>query len=63
MNRPPPPEFVTEWERVCKSPPKSCHTCINYDQQGICEIYEQAPPDDFIHKQGECESWMQDVPF
>ena len=43
--------------------PKCCHTCDSYDEEGICQEYLIAPPEDFAQQINQCEKWIPIIPF
>ena len=58
------PETVKNYRRLLKEPfPKCCHTCENYDLQGVCLRYGMEPPEDFAAKTDACADWVEDIPF
>jgi hypothetical protein len=62
--RHPTPEFVTQYFEWLKAgPPKCCHTCEYYDKKGRCIEFNAEPDKDFAEAVGECDSWMQEIPF
>jgi hypothetical protein len=44
-------------------PPRVCHTCDHYTEQGICAEFGEAPPEAFASESGECSLWVEEVPF
>lgn len=62
--RPPKPTIVARYEEAIKNgPPKCCHTCAEYDADGICQRFETEPPEDFAAREGACEHWTMEIPF
>jgi len=43
--------------------PKCCHTCDSYSEEGICQEYLIAPPEDFAQQLNQCEEWLPIIPF
>jgi hypothetical protein len=58
--RPPEPEFVKVWR---EGPPKCCHTCEYFNEEGHCTGFDLKPPDDFAATKDACEMWLYEVPF
>lgn len=56
------PDFVIEWERSVPAP-RCCHTCENYDAQGVCAVHNEKPPEDFASSLGVCDIWEEVIPF
>lgn len=64
MKRPPEPEFLVQWREWYEAgPPRCCHTCENYGNDGLCTEFFMTPPAEFAEAVGECPSWMMAVPF
>ena len=64
MSRPKEPEYIVQWREWMRAgPPKCCHTCDNYSQEGYCYQYKMAPPPEFASSIGECKYWIQEIPF
>ena len=62
--RPDPPPEVMQYKAWLEAgPPPCCHTCDHYDALGYCHAYEMRPPDEFTQQIGQCDMWMQEVPF
>lgn len=58
------PQFLKDyWNWIKSGPPKCCHTCEYYSEAGICDKFNMEPPADFAEAVGECESYLQMVPF
>ena len=53
------PQRMIDYEQT----PKFCHTCVNYNQKGICEIHDKEPPEDFAKTENACDRWVYDIPF
>jgi len=43
--------------------PKCCQICEHYNKDGLCEVYENAPPSDFASQINDCEHWSMEIPF
>ena len=56
------PSIVVAWERGVLAP-KCCHTCENYDEQGVCQVYIEEPPAEFAATQDQCDQWKMMIPF
>lgn len=54
------PEHVKLWRNPA---PEICHTCEHYDEEGICQLHQQEPPEDFAKQEGACPDWLIDLPF
>lgn len=64
MKRPPEPEFLVQWREWYEAgPPRCCHTCENYGNDGLCTEFFMTPPVEFAEAVGECPSWMMEIPF
>ena len=64
MSRHAEPEFLVQWREWYEAgPPRCCHTCENYGNDGMCVEFFMTPPAEFAEAVGECPSWMQAVPF
>lgn len=62
--RPSEPEFLRQWrEWDAMGPPKCCHTCIAYAQDGRCDKFGMVPPEEFVGTPDACEQWELGVPF
>ena len=55
------PQFVTEWRKM--QPPKCCHTCLEYSNDGLCLMYKEIPPEQFAKTVNICDKWQLDIPF
>jgi len=58
--RHPEPAIVTEYKA---GPPKVCHTCEHYANDGLCTFHFQTPPEDFAATPGACPDWEVECPF
>jgi hypothetical protein len=56
------PDFVIEWERHNPAP-RCCHTCENYDANGVCTIHNERPPESFASSVDDCDLWEEVIPF
>ena len=64
MSRHAEPEYLVQWREWYEAgPPRCCHTCENYGNDGLCVEFFMTPPPEFAEAVGECPSWMQEVPF
>ncbi len=64
MSRHAEPDFVTDYKRwLAAGPPRCCHTCEHYGNDGLCTEFFMTPPAEFADTVGECPSWIQEVPF
>jgi hypothetical protein len=58
------PEIVTLYrQQIRQSPPKVCHTCDNYAEDGMCLEFSQEPPELFTRTVGVCDLWSEEIPF
>jgi len=63
-NKPAPPPAAAEWLRYMDlPPPRCCHTCYKYQDNGVCEAFGQAPPDEFTQTLNACDQWEDIIPF
>ena len=64
MSRHAEPEFLIQWREWDRAgPPRCCHTCEHYGNDGMCVEFFMKPPKEFADTVGECPSWMMAVPF
>lgn len=71
MTKPNEPEIVSQWREECRKfslmvspePPKCCHTCDHYTDEGLCTFYSMTPPEDFAATPDQCPEWMEEIPF
>jgi hypothetical protein len=62
--RHPEPEIVTLYLKTLRAePPKVCHLCDNYNKHGICDEFNDVPPESFASEPNQCELWVEVVPF
>lgn len=62
--KPPEPDFVTAWrEWVKQGPPRCCHTCQFYNNDGECDFYHMVPPPEFVSETSKCDKWIMEIPF
>ena len=54
--RHPEPEWINGGDRCC-------HTCLNYLDDGICDIFKEVPPVEFASNVDQCEQWVDEIPF
>jgi len=54
------PDILALWR---KGPPKFCHTCEHYDNEGICQKHQQEPPEEFARTEDACPEWLYEIPF
>lgn len=58
------PDFVKYWrERINTPVPKCCHTCEHLDEDGLCILYDEEPPEDFAATIEACNDWIEELPF
>lgn len=61
------PEVVKSYDKIVDAyhsgPPKCCHTCLHYANDGICLAFFMTPPEDFAASVDQCPDWEVDVPF
>jgi hypothetical protein len=64
MTRQPEPAIVTHYRETLRAePPRVCHTCDHYSEQGLCEKFDQVPPVEFANEPDGCEAWEWEIPF
>lgn len=64
MTRPPEPEIVTAYRATTKvEPPKVCHTCDHYQQNGLCREFGETVPEAFAAAPDVCQLWEEELPF
>lgn len=62
--RHPEPAIVIHYRKTINAePPRVCHTCDHYTEQGVCEKFNEPPPADFASEPGGCAFWEWEVPF
>ena len=58
------PEVLRKYrEIVAKGPPRVCHTCDHYLDDGSCRHYNATPPADFAATPNACPDWLMAPPF
>lgn len=58
------PEVLRKYrEIVANGPPRVCHTCDHYLDDGSCRHYDATPPDDFAGTPNACPAWLMAPPF
>jgi hypothetical protein len=50
-----------EWIKA--GPPKCCHTCEMYGNDGLCTEFFMTPPAEFAAEVDACPKWECEVPF
>lgn len=68
MSRPEEPVEVIQWRQKYKAatfdrPPKCCHTCDDYTDDGYCSHFYMEPPADFANTFNACPEWYEKIPF
>lgn len=43
--------------------PQCCATCLQLSDDGVCVVFDSAPPAEFLTQVNECEKYERDVPF
>jgi hypothetical protein len=62
--RPPIPEFLKQWRDWIKAgPPRCCHTCEHYKNDGRCAVFDMVPPAEFAATVDRCQQWEQEIPW
>ncbi len=62
--RHPEPEMVTTYKQwLASGPPKCCHTCEHYGNDGQCVEFFMKPPAEFASELGACPKWEVECPF
>ena len=62
--KPAQPPAAAEW--LCYMdlpPPRCCHTCYKYQDDGTCEQFGMRPPDEFTQTLNTCDQWEDIIPF
>lgn len=54
------PDILISWR---DGPPKMCHTCEYYDEDGVCQEHQQEPPEEFAASPDACQDWLEAIPF
>lgn len=57
------PVWLKEWRITAASIPKVCHTCDNYNGDGLCTKFEMTPPQEFAETKSACEDWEMEIGF
>ena len=58
------PEMVKTYKQwLAAGPPKCCHTCEHYGNDGQCVEFFMQPPVEFASELGACPKWEREVPF
>lgn len=64
MSRHAEPDFVTDFKRwLAAGPPKCCHTCEHYGNDGQCVEFFMKPPAEFAAEVDACPKWEAECPF
>lgn len=60
-----PPQHIKEYldSAYYRSPPKCCHTCELYQDDGTCFEFGMQPPADFAQTEDQCDKWIEVIPF
>ncbi len=64
--KPKAPQFLIDYylKSLRGLPPKCCHSCDHYDNNGKCTEFDAVPTDEFLVTQGCCIDWVEVVvPF
>lgn len=61
--RPEEPFWLKEWRILAASVPKVCHTCDNYDGDGVCTKFNMRPPEGFAEEKNACSDWEIEIGF
>ena len=62
--RPQEPKFLVDYREWVKAgPPKCCHTCEHFGNDGLCVNFFMEPPAEFAEALDLCPSWELEVPF
>jgi hypothetical protein len=62
--RPPEPQFLVDYRDWVKAgPPKCCHTCEHYGNDGLCTEFFMEPPAEFAAEVDACPKWEWELPF
>lgn len=57
------PPIMNDWLKIVNNPPKCCHSCGHYGEDGICQKYNMEPPQDFAATPDACQDHIPMVPF
>ena len=58
------PDFVTDFKRwLAAGPPRCCHTCEHYGNDGQCVEFFMKPPAKFAAEVDACPKWEAECPF
>lgn len=58
------PEIVTAYRaRLKGDPPKVCHMCDHYQQNGLCREFAATVPEAFAATPDVCHLWEEELPF
>lgn len=64
MRHPVPQVLRDTYYRYDVEEPRLCHTCLFYDEHGICVKYSMSPPEEFAATPKACNQWeMEECPF
>lgn len=64
IQRPPEPHWLIEARAVMDNwPPRLCHTCEHFGNDGICRQHGEAPPPEFASTLDACSEWEQEIPL
>jgi hypothetical protein len=64
MSKLPRPQFITDYYKlIINGPPKCCHSCDNYNDDGICTVYNVVPPENVLEILDICKEWREELPF
>lgn len=62
--RPKKPDFLIQYEEFIQNgPPQCCHKCDNYGDDGHCKEFDMRPPDEFVNSHGQCNRFVEVIPF
>lgn len=60
----PEPQIVKDYRKAISTPPpRCCHPCEEYKDNGICDLFSMEPPENFASEIGKCKDWIFGVPF
>lgn len=60
----PEPEHVRHYREIERNgPPRCCHTCERYGDDGVCDKFKSEPPEEFAATPDACKEWLMEVPF
>lgn len=59
-------ERIALWQAACivaENVPRCCLTCEWFNDQGVCELFNEKPPKEFTETLDACGKWARKAPF